>query len=109
MRIVTAFIAAAMAASAAVPAFAQSDRLSDVEFLKAARCRGLVASEALGAMDTATIDAFIAAQSKGRDSYIADKADQVTADAKRAAKRAGGERKASLIAERDGACARYAG
>ena len=109
MRIATAFIAAAMAASAAVPAFAQSGRVSDVEFLQAARCHGLVASEALGAMDTASIEAFMAAQSKGRNNYIADKADQVTTDAKRAAKRAGSERKASLIAERDGACARFAG
>ena len=108
MRITAAFIAAAVAASAAVPAFAQSDRLSDVEYLQAARCRGLVASEALGAMDTASIDAFFAAQSKGRSTYIADKADQITADVKRAAKRAGTERKATLTAERAGVCARYA-
>ncbi|HYG26194.1 MAG TPA: hypothetical protein VD906_04745 [Caulobacteraceae bacterium] len=107
MRIATAFIVAVMAASAAAPALAQSDRVSDVEFLQAARCRGLVASQALGATDAASLEAFLNVQGKSRNAYVLDKADQVAADAKRAAKRAGPERRATLSAELAGACARF--
>lgn len=109
MRIATTIIALTVAAAAAAPAFAQPGRLTDVEYLQAARCAGLASSDALGAMDSASIEALMKAQGRGRAEFIADKASQITADAKRAAKKAGAERRAALIAERDSACARYVG
>ncbi|HEX6859045.1 MAG TPA: hypothetical protein VF138_02430 [Caulobacteraceae bacterium] len=107
MRIAATIIALTVAASAA-PAFAQGERLTDVEYLQAARCAGLVSSDALGATDSASMEAFMKAQSRGRASFIVDKADQIAATAKRSAKRAAGQHRASLVAERE-ACARYAG
>jgi hypothetical protein len=106
MRIVTGLAVLAATAAVATGALAEA-RLSDVDYLKAARCRGLAGSEALGALDTTALDAKLKAQSRGRPSYIADKADATRKDAERAAKRAGPERKPALIAERDGPCAAY--
>lgn len=107
MRIAIAAIA--MTAAVATTASAQPTRLTDVEYLQAARCRGLAASEALGAMNTAAIDAMLKAQTLGRSGYIVDKADQARAEAQRTANRARAERKSGLLAERDGACKRYFG
>ena len=83
--------------------------LSDVEYLQAARCSGLAASGAFGEMDTASLDAMLKAEGRGRAAYISDKADSNRADAKRVAARAKNGRKADLQAELSGACARYLG
>lgn len=105
----TAFAVFALTAAVATAASAQPNRLTDVEYLQAARCSGLAASEALGAMDTASVEALLKAQRLGRAGYIVDKAEQSKADAKRLANRAKAERKAGLLAERAGTCARYFG
>lgn len=105
----TALIVFALTAAAATTASARASHLTDVEYLQAARCSGLAASEALGAMDTASIDALLKAESRGRISYIVDKADAAKADARRQANRAKAERKSGLLAERSGACQRYFG
>jgi len=47
------------------------------------------------------------AQEGGRLGYIADAADAARDDAPRLASRAGGEERARLIAERDGACGAF--
>ena len=107
MRIAMTVIA--LTCAVATTASARANHLSDVEYLQAARCSGLAASEALGAMDTASIDAMLKTESRGRVGYIVDKAGQAKADAKRTANRAKAERKAALLAERAGACARYFG
>ena len=99
----------ALTAAVATTAAARATHLTDVEYLQAARCSGLAASDALGAMDTASIDAMLKAESRGRAAFIIDKGDQVKSDAKRAANKAKAERKAGLLAERAGTCARYFG
>jgi hypothetical protein len=104
MRITAAVIA--LACAAATTATAGPGRLSDTEYLQAARCSGLAASQA---MDTSAYDAILKAQRVGRDGYIQDKADATRSDAKRQAARAGSERKPMLLAELDGACRRFGG
>jgi hypothetical protein len=99
-------IAALAAATAGVAA---SARLTDVQFLKAARCEALMTSPALGGGDGAGIKAVVKAQRAGRVAYIYDKADQVREDAERQIRHAQAEQKASLIAERDGACQAFLG
>ena len=105
MRIALTVIA--LTCAVATTASARANHLSDVVYLQAARCSGLAASEALGAMDTASIDALLKAESRGRVGFVLDKADQARADAKRMAERAKPERKAGLLAERTNTCARY--
>src|SRR5436309_1753167 len=94
-------IAAVAAATASV---AGPARLSDVQFLQAARCEGLMTSSALGTGDAAGIQALVKAQRQGRVEYIYDRADQSRADAQRQARRADTDQKAKLIAERDSVC-----
>lgn len=99
-----------LAAAAATTATAQpGNRLSDVDFMQAARCRGLAGSEALGAMDTKAIDAMLKEQSHGRAAFITGKADELRDNAVRSAKRADGYTKEKLVAERDGVCKRFLG
>jgi len=105
MRIAAAIVA--LVAATATTAVAQPNvRLSDVDYMQAARCRGIAASTAA---DTASIDALLKAQGKGRATYVSAKADELQSDAARAVRRANDNGKQSLIAERDGACKRFLG
>ena len=108
MRTAVALLALAATTISGV-AFAQTNRLTDVEYLQVARCAGLAASQSLGAMDTASIDSLLKAQRMGRAGYIIDQAQGVRAETERAANRAKPERKATLLAERAGVCAHYLG
>jgi hypothetical protein len=108
MRI-TALIVTLAAAVATTATAQPGSRLSDVDYMQAARCRGLAGSEALGAMDTQAIDAMLKEQSHGRAAFIADKAGELRDNAVRSAKRADGSTKEKLIAERDGVCKRFLG
>ena len=107
MRIISGLIVLAATAATATAAMAETSRWSDGEYIKAARCRGIAGSQALGVVDTSALDALLKAQSRGRAPHIVEKADTSRADAERVAKRAGAERKAALIAERDGSCRAY--
>jgi hypothetical protein len=97
----TAGVSAASAQSVA--------RLSDAQFVKAARCKGLAKSEALGAVETASFDAVIKANKRGRADFIVEKAMTAQDLALSEANRADDARKAELIAERNGACQVFAG
>jgi len=103
MRITTAAIIAAAAVSGltATAAFAQT-RLSDMQYVKLARCSGLAGE------DSARFDALLKANKQGRDSYIADKAASARTTAAREARTAGEGGKASIAAELNGACAKFA-
>lgn len=94
-------VAGLAASSAAVAAPA---RLTDTQFLQLSRCRALVASAELGGGDPKPIDAVLKTESRGREPYIADKAQSLQDEAASAARHAGAERKARLVAERDGVC-----
>lgn len=104
MRIATGLFILAATTATATAAFAEA-RLSDAEYIKAARCRGLAGSENLGVMDTASLDAMLKAQGRGRVGFIIDKADEARETAERAARRAGPEGKPGLLAQRATACA----
>ena len=106
MRLITAAFFAASLAAAAMPAAAK-DRLSDANYLKAARCQGLAHAAVLGASDTSGIDAFVNAQSEGRDARLRNQARTIRADAQNEAKAEA--KRARLSAELSGRCAAYTG
>ncbi|KQY26413.1 hypothetical protein ASD21_16980 [Caulobacter sp. Root1455] len=103
MRSLKIALVAAMVASAAAPAFA-ADRISDTDLLRASRCLGLAKAESLGAVDATALESFVRAQRKGRDPGLRDRSDNAEKTARSQASSAGGDRKATLRAERDGAC-----
>jgi len=100
LKVIT-IIAAVAAAGAAV---ASPARLTDVQFIQAARCEALTASSQLGGGDSSEFKALIKAQRGGRVDYIFSKADEAQRDAARQARHADGYARTRLIAERDGAC-----
>lgn len=102
MRPLTTIAIVAAAAAMATAAFAETaPRLSDSQFIKANRCRGLIGSPALGGGDVTALDALLKAQKQGRSDYIRNKADEARSDAERSARGAGDQGKASLSVERD--------
>lgn len=106
MRLITAVLVAAGFASAA--AGSASAAASDVEFLKANRCRGLAAGS-LGEIDTAALDAFLKTEQRYRTTTVIDKAKAEMDKAKREAKTTNEERKTRLTAELNGPCQVYKG
>jgi len=70
MRIITAAVIAATAVSGltATAAFAAEGRLSDSQFIKAARCAGLAGA------DAGKFDALVKANKRGRADFVIDKA-----------------------------------
>ena len=99
--ILTAVLASTLAAGAS---FSAPTRLSDVQYLQANRCLGLMESKNLGAPDNAALRAFVKDQSYGRVGFVVDRGDQTREDATSQGNRAHGERHDSLIAERDRVC-----
>jgi hypothetical protein len=104
MRLVTASIAAALAAVVAPLAVAAPVHINDIQFITANQCLGLMSSKALGTTDAAAMKHFIHDQSYGRDGSVYDRADQARDDAESDANRGGTDHRARLIAERDGVC-----
>ena len=103
MRLSTAILAATVAVAAVTPALA-APRISDKQYIQAARCQGLAKAPALGEADTQALDSLVKSQGQGRHPYIRDRADEARQAAGSEARRAGPEGKAVLIAERDGVC-----
>lgn len=93
----TGMLAAAGSAAAAV---------SDVEYLKASRCKGL-AESGLAQVDTAALDAFMKSERSGRAPYVLERSKVEYDKAKREAKTDSGDRKARLTAELSGPCQVY--
>lgn len=106
MRTIAAIVA--LAAATATTAVAQPNvRLSDVEYMQAARCAGIASADP--SIDTSSINALLKTEGRTRVGYISDKADEMRADAARSAKRANGYAKERLTAELGGACKRFLG
>jgi len=97
-------IAAAALGAVAGMAAAAPARLTDVQFIAANRCLGIISSKTLGTGEAAAFSAFLDQQGKSRDSIASDRADEARDDAMHEANRVTGERKDRLIAERDGPC-----
>jgi hypothetical protein len=87
-------------------AIAAPERLTDSQYIAAARCQALMASSALGPVDMHAVDAVMKTEGATRSPAVADRADSARAQADRAARHAGPDSKALLIAERDGPCHR---
>ncbi len=96
----------AMAAVFAAGSAAASDKVTDVDFLKANRCKGL-ATTLTGVVDTTSLDSFIKAERGARAPYVIERADDEFTKAKKEAK--GADRKDRLTAELTGACQAYLG
>lgn len=97
MRILTAAVILATAATSTA-AFAQA-RLTDSQFIKAARCSGLAGE------DAGRFDSIVDANKRGRAAFVIDKAMSAKDAAARQARRAGEGAKAQIQAELSGVCA----
>lgn len=97
----------ATAAVASFASVAQASPVTNLQFLEAARCRGLAGSENLGKLDTATVDAFLRTESASRDIAVRVSAQNKIQSAQKEADGANGDKKAKLIAERESRCAAY--
>lgn len=104
MRPLTVAALLALTCAAGAPAFAeQPTHLTDVQFVEANRCLGLMTSKALGTPDAGAMAQLVKAQTGGRIGYVYDRADQARDDAQRQANHAGPDN-SRLVAERDGVC-----
>ena len=104
MRIATTVAFLSFAAAGAAVAAPQ---VSDVDYLKASRCKGLAASSLGAGMDTTQIDAFLKREGGTRLEFIVQKGEAEQVRARREARQA--DRQARLTAELQGACAVYLG
>ena len=95
------FAAVALLAAGAASA---SERVSDLDYMKAARCKGIAAS--LGS-DTAALDAFLKEQSRSRVSYVIGRGEEEMTRGKRDAAKT--DLKARTGAELSGPCSAYMG
>ena len=94
--LVTLGIATAGVASA-------SSRVTDVDYLRANRCKGL--AEGLGGADTANLEAMLKAEGRSRADAVIQRASEEVARAKREAGKA--DLKDRLSAELNGPCLAY--
>jgi hypothetical protein len=97
----TALFAIAAATLLAAGSASASERVSDVVFLKAARCTGM-AKAIPGVLDAQALDAFYKQASAQRPPFVMDRAD---AEADRGRREARGSGKEKASAELSGVCA----
>jgi hypothetical protein len=83
--------------------------VSDRQYLEVARCRGLAASENLGKLDTAAIDALLRDDGGTRSPAVRASALNKMSSAAKDAAAADGEQKTKLLAEREASCGGYLG
>ena len=99
------FAAIALAAAAlAAGSAAAADRVTDVDFLKANRCKGLATSIG-GVVDPASLDSFIKAERGARAFYISERATEEFNKARKEGRSA--DRRERLTAELTGPCQAY--
>jgi hypothetical protein len=101
----TVILLAALAAAAVAGAAAASDHLSDMDYLKANRCRGI--AEGLGVGGTASLDTLIKSEGRSRVDTIYTRGQQELARGKRDADKT--DLKERLSAELNGSCMAYLG
>ena len=88
----------------ATTAIAGPTGLSDGQYVAAARCEGLMASKALGKLDTAALEKMLKDEGGRRLPMVQDRADVARDDAARQASHAGEIGRAGLVAERGRQC-----
>jgi hypothetical protein len=94
-------ILSSLSLTSAAAAAAAATQVSDFDYLKANRCRGIAAG--LG-VDASALNAYVKAQGQSRNAIVQQQADEEFAKAKREAH---GDAKSRLSAELSGACAAY--
>lgn len=104
MRLATLTLAAVIVMTAGSALAAGS--VTDVDYLKANRCRGIAG---VTAPDTTDLDAWLKAASRSRDSSVLAKGANAQDAARREAKTTNPERKARLAAELSGPCQAFKG
>lgn len=97
----------AAAAISALSGIAQAAPLSGGQFLQAARCRGLAASEGLGKLDTTALDALLRAEGAPRELAARASANRKMADGQAEGDKAEGAKKDKLLAERQSRCGTF--
>ncbi|MFZ5721106.1 MAG: hypothetical protein ACOY5Y_16715 [Pseudomonadota bacterium] len=98
--------AAALVVAALAAGSVSAAEVTDVDYLKANRCKGL-ATSIEGVVDVAALNSFIKAERGARAGYIIDRADD---EFKRARKEARSQdRRERLTAELTGPCQAYLG
>jgi hypothetical protein len=100
----TAAVALAAMGLFAAGAASASDRVSDLDYMKASRCKGLATG--LGA-DSGGLDAFLKEQSRSRSSIVVERGAEEATRGKREATKS--DSKDRLSAELAGPCMAYAG
>jgi hypothetical protein len=103
----TIIVATVVAVSALASAAQAGASATNYEFLQAARCRGLAASEGLGKLDTAGIDAFLRDQGASRELPVRVSANNKIASAQKEGDKADAAKKEKLLAERSSACSAW--
>ena len=101
---VAAIALTAVAFAAAGSAYA-AGRATDLDYLKASRCKGIATT--VGQVDTAGLDAFLKAEGRGRAPIVLDRAASEADRARREARAV--ERRDRLTAELTGPCMAYMG
>jgi hypothetical protein len=89
----------------AAPAFA-AEKITDVDYMKANRCKGL-ATSIEGVVDPAALNSFIKAERGARATYVVDRGEEEFKRAKKEGKSA--DRKERLTAELTGPCQAFLG
>jgi hypothetical protein len=97
-----AILIAAAAAVATAGSAAAAARMSDLDYLRASRCKGL--AEQLGSADASNLDAALKAARKGRATFVVEQGEAEIQRGKRSARGDGKERAA---AELESACSAY--
>ena len=100
----TAAIALVAVGLLSAGAASASDRVSDLDYMKASRCKGLATG--LGA-DASGLDAFLKEQSVSRSPIVVDRGAEEMTRGKREAKKS--DSKDRVSAELSGPCMAYAG
>ncbi|PZQ54001.1 MAG: hypothetical protein DI570_23550 [Phenylobacterium zucineum] len=85
-------------------ASAASSNVTDVDYLKANRCKGLATSIS-GVVDATSLASFIKSERVGRNTYVVDRGDEEFNRARKEAKSQ--DRKERLTAELTGPCQAY--
>ena len=100
-------ITAAIVASALTGVAHAGSKVSDKDFLQAARCRGLAASEGLGQLDTAAVDLLLRTEGYPRALSLKLSANTKMKAAQAQGDKAEGAKKEKLLAERQDDCAAW--
>jgi hypothetical protein len=95
--------------AASLAGVAHASPVTNLQFLEAARCRGLAGSENLGKLDTTALDAFLRTEGGSRELATRVSAQKKIQAASKEADGADGEKKTKLLAERESLCGAYMG